>query len=175
MRSIPALVLTTSLLLAACGDGDTTTPPADLAAPVTDTATASSPAPDAPTPAPTPEPSPTAAAPAEEDAAGALGYGSPAGGSSGAAPSDGAVVVSGTDAVAWDQTMLTVPAGSTTLALTCGSSVPHGLAVEGVAAGARLAACGEEVTVDLAAGTYTFFCTVPGHRDAGMEGTLTVG
>jgi uncharacterized cupredoxin-like copper-binding protein len=24
------------------------------------------------------------------------------------------------------------------------------------------------------AGTYTFYCTVPGHKDAGMKGTLTV-
>ena len=30
------------------------------------------------------------------------------------------------------------------------------------------------VSVELPKGSYTFFCTVPGHRQAGMQGTLTI-
>jgi uncharacterized cupredoxin-like copper-binding protein len=33
----------------------------------------------------------------------------------------------------------------------------------------------EEVIVNAPAGTYAFYCNIPGHRPAGMEGMLTVG
>lgn len=61
------------------------------------------------------------------------------------------------------------------------STVPHDIALQEGAAGAELAR-GETVvdggvssiSVDVRAGDYTFYCTLPGHREAGMEGRLTV-
>jgi plastocyanin len=32
----------------------------------------------------------------------------------------------------------------------------------------------KSLTLNLTPGTYKFYCTVPGHRQAGMEGTLVV-
>lgn len=60
------------------------------------------------------------------------------------------------------------------------SGVPHDVAFQAGTSGPELAktkiiAKGQDTTsVDVKAGTYTFFCTVPGHRAAGMVGTLTV-
>jgi plastocyanin len=75
---------------------------------------------------------------------------------------------------------LTATAGKVTIRFTNGSPLPHDLTVEQGSSGANLGATPvfqdgtKTLTVDLKPGTYTFFCSVPGHRAAGMHGTLTV-
>src|SRR3954452_14861750 len=58
------------------------------------------------------------------------------------------------------------------------SSTPHDIAVSGNGLNevGKVVANGGVSTVDVSVkpGKYQFFCTVPGHREAGMEGTLTV-
>jgi plastocyanin len=53
---------------------------------------------------------------------------------------------------------------------------PHDFAVDGLGRVADVGAGEDDVQrlrIDQP-GTYTFFCTLPGHRDGGMEGTLVV-
>src|SRR5262245_47152745 len=81
--------------------------------------------------------------------------------------------------LAFVQKSLNAPAGSDVFVLTNDSSVPHNLEIEGngVTAGPSATVSGGETAqlkVALKPGTYTFFCAIPGHRQAGMEGTLTV-
>jgi plastocyanin len=58
------------------------------------------------------------------------------------------------------------------------SSVPHDISLEGQGVNERgeIVSNGgvSRVNVDLQPGDYTFYCSVTGHRAAGMEGTLTV-
>jgi uncharacterized cupredoxin-like copper-binding protein len=70
------------------------------------------------------------------------------------------------------------PAGALTLESENESGVPHNIAVEGSGIdeqGPVVQNGGvSRLEVDLDAGEYTFYCSVPGHREGGMEGTLRV-
>jgi len=80
-------------------------------------------------------------------------------------------------ALKYEQTDVSATAGSITIDFTNMSSLPHDVTIEGNgASGAtdEITNSTTSTTVDLEPGTYTFFCSVDGHRAAGMEGTLTV-
>jgi plastocyanin len=81
--------------------------------------------------------------------------------------------------LAYDQTSVEVAAGSDTLNFDNPASLSHDVVIEdssGAEVGKTDLISGSttSTTVELTAGEYTFFCSVPGHREAGMEGTLTV-
>jgi plastocyanin len=85
---------------------------------------------------------------------------------------------SGTD-LAFDQTDVSAKAGTVTIDFDNKQAIGHDVKVEDSSGqelgGTELVSSGTATgTVDLQPGTYTFFCSVPGHREAGMEGTLTV-
>lgn len=72
---------------------------------------------------------------------------------------------------------LTAPADTpVTIVLTNEGAVEHDLVIEETAEKVVHVAAGEtgEGQITLPAGTYTIYCSIPGHREAGMEGTLTV-
>jgi plastocyanin len=79
--------------------------------------------------------------------------------------------------LSFDQTELTAPAGEVTIELVNESGIPHNVEVEGNGVEEVSETITEgttELTLDLQAGEYEFYCAVPGHREGGMEGTLTV-
>jgi plastocyanin len=81
--------------------------------------------------------------------------------------------------LAFDKDALSAKPGNVTLDMTNPSPVPHDISIEGpnnVARKGKIVEKGGTSTVssDLKAGEYTFYCSVPGHRQGGMEGKLTV-
>ena len=81
-------------------------------------------------------------------------------------------------ALKFDKTELTAKPGKVTITMDNPSDVPHAVEVEGkgVEEETKTVTGGTaDVTVDLKAGKYEFYCPVDGHRQAGLEGTLTVG
>ena len=82
--------------------------------------------------------------------------------------------------LAYTTTAAKAKAGQVSIDFTNPQSLSHDVAIEdssGQTLGqTELVAESSATTTikDLEPGTYTFYCTVPGHREAGMEGTLTV-
>lgn len=80
--------------------------------------------------------------------------------------------------IAFDTTSLTSKPGKVTIDFENPAPIEHDVAIEQngqeIAVSETIIESKTSVSADLAPGTYTFLCTVPGHAEAGMEGTLTV-
>jgi plastocyanin len=81
--------------------------------------------------------------------------------------------------LAYNKTSLTASAGKVSVDFTNMAPLDHNMTIESAAhkilgATPTFAGGSKVLTLDLKPGTYKFFCSVPGHRMAGMEGTLTV-
>lgn len=81
-------------------------------------------------------------------------------------------------ALAFASTKATAPAGSFQLVMPNPSPVDHNIAVKGDSVDEKGPVVGNggksELAVELEAGKYTFYCSVPGHEEGGMKGELTV-
>jgi plastocyanin len=150
MKKLAALfaVLIAALALAACGGGDDTTSDTAAETPTT-----------------------------QEENGGGEGEKEAEGGTAGAATVDFEADPSG--ALAYTTDSAESKAGKVTVNFTNSSPVPHDVAIEDeagetIAETEVLAEGSDSTTADLEPGEYKFFCTVPGHRQGGMEGTLTV-
>jgi len=81
--------------------------------------------------------------------------------------------------LAYDQKSVSAKAGSVTVDFNNQQPLQHDVAIADssgkILGQTDLVSSGTaNTTVQLQPGTYTFYCTVPGHREAGMQGTLTV-
>ena len=95
-------------------------------------------------------------------------------GAEGAAPASAFEIEAGD--LYFDQEQLAAPAGEIEFTLVNVGAAEHDLVIEEADdAVVVFAAPGETATgtIELAAGSYTFYCSIPGHR-SGMEGTLEV-
>jgi nitrite reductase (NO-forming) len=98
---------------------------------------------------------------------------------SGAAPAGPTVIdIPAAEAgLAFQKTAVTAPAGEITLRMENPSPLEHDISMdEPTEVMGEVVGQGgvSEITVNLPAGTYEYYCSVPGHEAAGMKGTLTV-
>jgi uncharacterized cupredoxin-like copper-binding protein len=81
--------------------------------------------------------------------------------------------------LAYSTKSLSAKAGKVTIDFSNSAPLSHNMTVESpsgsiVGATPTFQGGSKTLSLNLKPGTYKFFCTVPGHRQAGMEGTLVV-
>lgn len=81
--------------------------------------------------------------------------------------------------LAYTTNHMTAKPGKVTIDFKNPQALDHNVAIEDsqgeeIARTEAVADGSETTTADLKPGTYHYFCTIPGHREAGMEGTLVV-
>ena len=79
--------------------------------------------------------------------------------------------------LAFDETELTAAAGEVTIEFRNESGIPHNVEVEGNGVeevSDTITEGSTSLSLTLEPGEYEFYCAIPGHREGGMEGTLTV-
>jgi plastocyanin len=80
--------------------------------------------------------------------------------------------------LSFDTKQLSAKPGKVSIVFTNATPIEHNATVEQgskvLGATPTFVGGSRTLTVTLARGAYTFFCSVPGHRQAGMEGTLNV-
>jgi plastocyanin len=107
------------------------------------------------------------------------GGGATGGGGGGGGASTVNISTPSGSSLAYDEKSVNASAGNVTIDFDNKQALQHDVTVadsSGKVLGATdLVSSGTATTtVNLTAGTYTFYCSVPGHREAGMQGTLTV-
>ena len=98
----------------------------------------------------------------------------------GGASSNLAIAANPSGSLSYDKKSLSAKAGKVTITMTNMSPVGHNITIQQGTNGAVLGSTPtfqggtKSVSLNLKAGKYPFYCSVPGHRAAGMVGTLTV-
>lgn len=98
------------------------------------------------------------------------------GGAASPVPTPQTVAITATE-FKFDPSAISVSAGSAvTISLTNNGTIEHDFTIDALSTKVLVKAgeTGEAELKGLAAGTYDFYCSIPGHKEAGMVGTLEV-